>query len=93
MTATIRHDVDVATAPDVAAYLRQLVRPGSRVVLDMSEVTFMDCAGLSEILAAYRRAAEGGGWVRLASVQRGPRRVIELTRTQRLLAGPDGSCG
>ncbi|HKG48952.1 MAG TPA: STAS domain-containing protein [Actinomycetales bacterium] len=89
VTAAIQYDLDLATAPRAMDYLCGLVRPGSRVVIDMSAVSFLDCAGLSAILAAHRRAALGGGWVRLASLQKGPRRVIEVTRTTKLLADPD----
>lgn len=88
VTARIRNDLDAAAAPRVGRFLRELVRPGSRVLLDMSDVAFLDCAGLSQILAAHRRAAAGGGWVRLTSLRSGPRRVVELTRSAHLLAAP-----
>ena len=89
VTAAIQYDLDLATAPRAAEYLCSLVRPGSRVVIDMSAVSFLDCVGLSVILAAHRRAALGGGWIRLTSLRKGPRRVIEVTRTTKLLADPD----
>jgi len=81
----LQDDLDAATAPQVGELLRQVVQRGSRIVLDMSAVSFLDCAGLTELLRAYRRAAEGGGWVRLASVQDGPLRVLDLTGTADLL--------
>jgi anti-sigma B factor antagonist len=85
MAVRIPDDLDAATAPEVGELLRRVVQPGSRIVLDMSSVAFMDCAGLSELLRAYRRAAEGGGWIRLACVQDGPLRVLDLTGTADLL--------
>ena len=93
VTARIENDLDAAAAPRVGRYLRELVRPGSRVLLDMSDVTFLDCAGLSQILAADRRAAVGGGWVRLTSLRSGPRRVVELTRSAHLLSAPHEARG
>lgn len=81
----IEDDLDAATAPHVAELLQQVVQPGSRVIVDMGSVPFMDCAGLSELLRAYRRAAERGGWVRLTCVQDGPLRVLDLTGTADLL--------
>jgi anti-anti-sigma factor len=80
-------ELDAATASRLAELLSRVVRRGSRVVLDMSGVTFMDCAGLAEIVRAHRRAAEGGGWVRLAFVREGPLLVLELTGTSHLLTG------
>ena len=88
VTARLEDDLDASTAPHVAELLRSVVRSGSRVVLDMRAVPFMDCAGLSEILRAHRRAVAGGGWVRLVSLQAGPRLVLELTQTLELLTGP-----
>ena len=84
ITATIDGELDLATAPYVAEYLRGLLERGSRVVLDMSAVTFMDCAGLSELEQAHRRAAQDGGWVHLTGVSAGPMRVLRLTRNREL---------
>lgn len=78
-------ELDLATAPYVAAYLERLVHPGTHLMLDLSEVTFMDCAGLAPILAAHERAALGGGWVLLRHVPRGPLMVVRLTGTWHLL--------
>jgi anti-sigma B factor antagonist len=81
----LQDDLDAATAPQVSELLQRVVQPGSRIILDMGAVPFMDCAGLTELLRAYRRAAEGGGWVRLTCVQDGPLRVLDLTGTADLL--------
>ena len=85
IAARIDGELDLATAPYVAEYLRQVVNRGSRVVLDMSAVTFMDCAGLSELVQAHRRAEHGGGWVHLTGVSAGPLRVLRLARNCDLL--------
>lgn len=85
VTVRIDDDLDAVTAARVGELLHRVVRRGSRVVLDMRSVEFMDCAGLTELLRANRRAAEGGGWVRLTCVQDGPLRVLDLTGTAELL--------
>jgi anti-sigma B factor antagonist len=81
----LQGDLDAATAPQVGEFLQQVVQPGSRIVLNLGSVPFMDCAGLTVLLRTYRRAAEGGGWIRLACVQDGPLRVLDLTGTAELL--------
>ena len=81
----LHDDLDAVTAAQVGELLQRVVLPGSRVILDMGSVMFMDCAGLTELLRANRRAAEGGGWVRLTCVQDGPQRVLDLTGTADLL--------
>ena len=85
VTAWLDDELDAATAPRLAQLLSLVVLRGSRVVLDMSRVTFMDCAGLGEIMRAHHRAVEGGGWLRLAYVPEGPLLVLRLTNTAQLL--------
>jgi anti-anti-sigma factor len=36
-----------------------------RLVVDLTGVTFLDCSALRELCGAARRAAAGGGWVRV----------------------------
>jgi anti-sigma B factor antagonist len=88
VTARIDDELDIATARRLARFLSRVVLPGSRVVLDMSGVTFLDCAGLAEILLAHHRAVGGGGWVQLTGVREGPRLVLQLTGTAAQLTGP-----
>jgi anti-sigma B factor antagonist len=52
-------ELDLATAPDLEQHLRALEEgEGIRIVLDLSELTFMDSAGLAVILEAERRAGQ-----------------------------------
>lgn len=50
----------------------------SRLVLELSKLRFTDARGASAMLSASRSAAENGGWVRLACVSSGVRRVLEI---------------
>jgi anti-sigma B factor antagonist len=86
--ARIDDELDAATAPRVGRFLSRVVLPGSRVVLDMSGVPFLDCAGLAQLLLAHRRALTGGGWMQLTGVREGPRLVLELTGTAEQLTRP-----
>lgn len=53
-------DLDVASAPVLASALHVLGDLGvRRVVLDLSAVAFMDCAGLGALLEADTRLADG----------------------------------
>jgi anti-anti-sigma factor len=53
-------ELDLATAPDLEQHLRALEEgEGIRIVLDLSELAFMDSAGLAVILEAERRAGTG----------------------------------
>ena len=53
------------------------------VVLDLREVTFIDCSGIRALLDARRRAVAAGGAVRLAAPPRHVRRLLELTHLGR----------
>ena len=48
-------------------------------MLDVSGVSFMDCAGLRAVLATRRRAEMRGGFLRLIATSAAVRRIIELT--------------
>jgi anti-anti-sigma factor len=54
-------ELDIATAPRLAALLRRLRDHRHPVVLDLSEVRFMDSSGLSVLLEA-RASSRRDGW-------------------------------
>jgi anti-sigma B factor antagonist len=63
------------TYPDGTALLAQTVRTclaaGDRdLVIDLTDVPFLDSSGIGEVVASYKRARERGGIVRLAMVAR-----------------------
>lgn len=55
-------DLDGNTAPQAQARILKLIGPGSRIVLDMTELAFMSSAGARMLLLIYRqiRANEAG---------------------------------
>ena len=80
-------EVDVCTeAPLQQALLRIIRERSARLMLDLSGVWFMDCAGLRALLATRRRAESRGGRMRLIAASAAVRRIIELTGAQEALA-------
>jgi anti-anti-sigma factor len=81
-------ELDLATMEDVERELERVGGTDARlIVVDLRELTFMDCIGLRVIWVARQREAE-----RLILVQ-GPRcvqRVFEIAGLARLLAFVDG---
>ena len=54
-------DLDVATVGDFREALRDAVRDGAgTVVVDLSEVAFVDSSGLGAIMETYERLRHGG---------------------------------
>ncbi len=71
-------ELDIATAPVLAAALDGEVRPGSRLRLDVDDLVFVDAAGL-RVLVGVRRTAGLTGKVVLGHPTPIVQRVIALT--------------
>jgi anti-sigma B factor antagonist len=56
------------------------------IVLDLSEVDFVDSAGLGVMVELLKRVSERGGDVRLAGLQKQARIVFEITRAYKIFA-------
>lgn len=54
-----------------------------RLVVDLLQVTFMDCSPLGVLCAARARAERGGGWLRLVYTQDSITRLLKATGLQR----------
>ena len=74
-------ELDIAAAPQLEDSLRMAQLQARRVVLDLRELTFIDCAGLRVVVAAGNHARQAGAHL---VVVRGPSqvdRVFTLTGT------------
>jgi anti-anti-sigma factor len=74
-------ELDIATAPQLAQTMRKAVLRAQRVVLDLRELTFMDCVGIHVVVAASKHARQAGAHLVLV---RGPShvdRLFTMTRT------------
>lgn len=65
-----------------------LLSTGGSVVIDLSDVTFIDSAGLCALVGLARRSSEGGGNVRCVGARRSVGRVLRMTRIDELLGMP-----
>ena len=78
------------TFSNVTEFDRRLERAfgeGARnVVIDLSEVTFIDSSGLSALLTASSRARERGGAVALVLAQGEPPSIFRFRGVDRLLS-------
>ena len=72
-------ELDICSAPQLRdELLRAVRRHGPRLYLDLRDVTFLDCAGVSVLLATRRRARLEDGWVRISRASPRARRTITL---------------
>ena len=77
---TISGELDISSAPMLREQLLGLLRPGaSRIVIDLSRVTFCDASGLAVLVGASRRAGLLADVLRLAAPAPLVATVLRLT--------------
>ena len=82
--AAIRGDLDIASVPALREQLLGLLQPhASRIVADLSGVTFCDASGLAVMIGDSRRARLLGGVLRLAAPSPPVVTVLRLTGLDR----------
>ncbi|WP_329447101.1 STAS domain-containing protein [Streptomyces canus] len=59
-------------------------KPPSRIVVDLSRVTFMDSSGINVLIAANQQV-RGAGWLRIAGAQGPVLRVLALVGVDALI--------
>jgi anti-anti-sigma factor len=59
--------------------------PGSRVIVDLEGLAFIDCSGLCAMVSAWNQARQAGGDLRLAAPQQLVLRLLSLTDLTGLL--------
>lgn len=75
-------EIDVATSPELRRELHQLAdRDASQIVLDLSEVTFIDSSGLGVLVGTLKRLREEsrGDVLVLEGLQEPVRKVFDIT--------------
>ena len=73
-------EVDLATCPQLQAALVELVDRGfHQLIVDLEQVSFLDCAGIGVMVDARRRVQEHGGSLKLVRPAPLVRRVLEVT--------------
>jgi anti-sigma B factor antagonist len=76
----LRGSLDLATAPTIRAALTEATEKGNKsLIVDLTQLEFLDSTGLGILIGAHRRAAEHGGSFRLV-IKDGPiSRLLNIT--------------
>lgn len=82
-----RGDIDLVSAPVLRQRLADAIgRHSARVIVDLTEVTFMDSTGLDVLAGALRAAQAAGGEVCVLGPCAMVRAVLHMTGLDRALA-------
>lgn len=81
VTARLRGELDHFSADGVRTMLDELTEDKSIrfLILDMSDMTFMDSSGVGVIIGRYKRMAARGGGVMVCGANRQVDRLLELS--------------
>ena len=80
-------EIDLATAPDLKGALGDAIDGGGRrVLVDLSEATFIDSTTLGVLMGAVKRLRPLGGELAIACVDVNIRKIFELTLLDRIFA-------
>ncbi len=83
----VRIAVDTLDSSNEKRFKKEVIpilEPNSKVILDMSEVEFIDSSGLGVVLSCYRHVNAAGGDLRLCCLSEQVRTLFELVRMHRI---------
>lgn len=84
--------IDLETAPELSDELEELAKQGAKlVIVDLTDVEFLDSSGLRALVHGARMVEEGGGRLLVEGASGAVERVLELTDVLRRLSISDGS--
>lgn len=79
--------LDLATAPSLRAALVEAANEGKHdIIVDLTELEFLDSTGLGALIGAHRRALENNGRVRLIIRDGAISRLLNITGLMRIFA-------
>jgi anti-sigma B factor antagonist len=82
---SLEGEVDLYTAPELKQELHRLVGEGAtRIVIDMTQTTFIDSTTLGVLLSVVKRVRPEGGSVVLVCPDRNVKRIFEITLLDRV---------
>jgi anti-sigma B factor antagonist len=85
VVVALRGEMDKTHAAWLAGALWAAAVSGSRVIVDLEGLAFIDCSGLSVMVSAWEQAGQAGGDLRLAAPQELVLRLLSLTELTGLL--------
>jgi anti-sigma B factor antagonist len=77
----LKGEIDLHVSPSVTAAFDEIIeRKPKRLVADLSDVTYIDSAGLAALIQAMQKVEAYGGKFMLAGLQETVRSIFEISR-------------
>lgn len=84
MVMSIGGRLDAEHAELLKNEFRKLLSPGTRMVMDLEKLDYLDSTGLGALVFCLKNCNERGGKLKLASLGEKPRMIFEITRAYRI---------
>jgi anti-sigma B factor antagonist len=88
-------EIDLHISPNVVAALNKMIeKKPKQLVVDLSQVTYIDSAGLAALIEGMQKVEAYGGKFALASLQETVRSIFEISRLDqvfRIFPDADGA--
>ncbi|MGD2137058.1 MAG: STAS domain-containing protein [Gammaproteobacteria bacterium] len=79
-------EVDLESSPEAREVLLKCFGNASNVLVDLSEVTYIDSSGVASLVEALQASKKAGSRFALAAASEPTRRVLELARLDKVFA-------
>ena len=77
----LKGEIDLHVSPTVTAALNEMIdKKPERLVVDLSDVSYIDSAGLAALIEAMQKVEGYGGKFMLAGLQETVRSIFEISR-------------
>ncbi|HEC69835.1 MAG TPA: anti-sigma factor antagonist [Candidatus Omnitrophica bacterium] len=78
-------EVNINTSPELRKAFDKIIREGQKkVIVDFSEISYIDSSGLATLIEMYQRLKKNGGRLRLCAMGEKVRSVFEITKLVKL---------
>ena len=77
-------DVDLQSSPEARKVLLETVGKGLPIMVDLSQVGYIDSSGVASLVESFQAARKAGQDLILISVSEGAKRVLELARLDKV---------
>jgi anti-anti-sigma factor len=93
LVLTLTGRLDAVTVPGLKSRLKGLIDSGRiQVIVDLTDVSFIDSSGLSALVSGLKAARQAGGTLKLAGLNEQTRTAFRLTMLDRVFEFyPDAS--